>query len=82
MVRSLSDRTLALLAAPIQDVLMTLFGFWAQAVLLLLTAAPDKLPALDGSNGQETQDMYVDAPIESKLAVDDSAMSAPVKVLS
>lgn len=70
MVRSLSQRTLALVAPPVQELLITLVGIWAQMLLLLLASDAHKVSADDAGSSEPAADEYLSAQEELVLSVD------------
>lgn len=81
VARSLSEHTLALIAPPIHDLLVTLLGIWAQTLLLLLAyvaTARKTASVLDDGEEDQMRDEYVDANAELQLGVDNTA--APTHV--
>lgn len=69
MVRSLSQRTLALVAPPVQELLITLVGVWAQMLLVLL-ASSHKVSADDGGSSEPAAEEFLDAQEEVVRSVD------------
>lgn len=70
MARSLSQRTLALIVPPVQELLVILVGIWAQMLLVLLASGAHRVSASDSNAGESAADEYLDAEEELAHSVD------------
>ncbi|CDW94370.1 hypothetical protein [Sporisorium scitamineum] len=81
MVHSLSQRTLALIAPlPIHDLLATLVGIWAHALLILLASTAVPVAVSDAGDGETAYDVFVDAQADLKPNVDEPAVHQHAQV--
>ena len=70
IVRSMSQRTLALVAPPVKEILATLVGIWAQMLLTLLASGSATATTADAVSSDSVDSEYVDAEPELKCSVD------------
>ena len=79
MVRSLSQRTLALVASPVTELVVMLVGIWAQALLILLSHGAETVSTRADRSSETTQTEAIDADADLKLSVDHGPQGAEVQ---